>query len=265
MSIIATQDIFIDTDRGRLFAKRWTPDASDTHRATIVMQHDSLGCVALWRDFPEQLAALTGHAVVAYDRLGFGRSDPHPGHLKNDLVDQEARGDFRIVLDALEIGRFIAFGHSIGGGMSAACAAIHPESCAALITESAQTYAEAHTLEGIRQAKVAFAQPGQLDRLQKYHGDKATWVLEAWTETWLSPQFADWSLDDYLRRVSCPVLALHGDNDEYGTLEHPRRIQALTGATTVILNGCGHIPHREQPEHVAATIRQWLQSVLAEQ
>src|SRR5690606_22709508 len=135
----------------------------------IVMQHDSLGCVALWRDFPERLAIATGRAVVAYDRLGFGQSDPYPGQLEPDFVTQEAHGGFQAVRNALDIGSFIAFGHSVGGGMSIACAAAHPAACAALITESAQAYVEAHTLAGIRQAKAAFAEPGQLQRLEKYH------------------------------------------------------------------------------------------------
>lgn len=258
MQTVATEDIFVKTDRGQLFARRWTLEASAPRLPTIVMQHDSLGCVELWRDFPQQLAVATGHPVIAYDRLGFGRSDPHPGTLDCDLVGQEIHGDFRVLRSALDLEQFIAFGHSVGGGMSIASAAVYQDACQALITESAQVYAEEHTLEGIRQAKAAFAQPGQLDRLKRYHGDKAAWVLNAWTETWLSPRFADWTLEAYLREVRCPALALHGDNDEYGSLDHPRRIHALAGARSVILEGCGHVPHREIPDTVVATIRDWL-------
>lgn len=261
MQTVTTHDTLIATATGRLFARSWTPDTSGK-LAPIVLQHDSLGSVELWRDFPQQLAIATGRPVVAYDRLGFGRSDAHPSMVGPDLVDQEVHGNFRALLDALDIGQFVAFGHSIGGGMSIACAAVYPESCIALITESAQVYAEPHTLAGIHEAKIAFAQPGQLDRLKKYHGEKAAWVLAAWTDTWLSPAFAEWNLDNYLRDVRCPVLSLHGDNDEYGSLEHPRRIHALTGSRSVIMQGCGHVPHREQPEKVIETIRDWLQTVV---
>lgn len=225
------------------------------------MQHDSLGCVALWRDLPERLAIATGRQVVAYDRLGFGRSDPHPSNVGKDLVEAEAHGDFQTVIDTLGLTNFIAFGHSIGAGISIACAAIHTQSCVALITESSQVFAEPLTLEGIRQAKAAFAQPGQLDRLKKYHGDKAVWVLNAWTETWLSPDFSDWALYPYLRDVKCPVLSFHGDNDEYGSLKHLHRICELTDATPVVMKGCGHIPHREQPDEVITIIQGWLQHV----
>jgi pimeloyl-ACP methyl ester carboxylesterase len=258
MPTVTTQDTFIDAADGRLFARQWMPDAPG-RQAPVVLFHDSLGCVELWRDFPRQLALATGRAVVAYDRLGFGRSDPHPGTLGPDFVEQEARQGFQPVREALGLERYVAFGHSVGGGMALVCAAIYGESCDALITESAQMYAEEHTLAGIRQAREDFARPGQLDRLKKYHGEKAAWVLSAWIDTWLSPDFADWNLDDCLRQVRCPILALHGDQDEYGSLDHPRRIAELAGGRPLILRACGHVPHREQPEQVVGEIAAWLQ------
>ncbi|MEN4921022.1 alpha/beta hydrolase [Achromobacter spanius] len=265
MSSVESLDVFVPTESGRLFARRWTPDTSgvdtsgvDTSGVPIVLLHDSLGCVDLWRDFPVQLARATGRTVIAYDRLGFGRSDPHEGTLGLDFVAREAQEGFCAVRDALGLDRYAVFGHSVGGGMAIACAAAHHDACQALITESAQVYAEERTLEGIRQAKVSFAQPGQLDRLKKYHGDKAAWVLSAWIDTWLSPGFADWTLDAQLAQVRCPALALHGDNDEYGSTEHARRIARLAGAQPVIFADCGHVPHRESPEKVLETVSGWL-------
>ena len=261
MSSIESQDVFVPTGSGQLFARRWTPDAPGANDAPIVLMHDSLGCVELWRDFPRQLADATGRAVIAYDRLGFGRSDPHPGVLTLDFVVREAQEGFRSVREALGVDRYAIFGHSVGGGMAIACAAAHGDACRALITESAQVFAEERTLEGIRQARVSFAQPGQLDRLKKYHGEKAAWVLGAWIDTWLSPDFADWTLDAALARVRSPALALHGDNDEYGSTEHARRIARLAGARQVIFAQCGHVPHREQPEQVLETVSDWLAGV----
>ena len=260
MSSVVTQDILIPAQGGRLFARRWTPAAPNANAVPIFLLHDSLGCVELWRDFPEQLASATGHTVIAYDRLGFGRSDPHAGTLGLDFVDREAHEGFQSVRQALDVDQFAAFGHSVGGGMAIACAAAHGSSCRALITESAQVYAEDRTLEGIRQARISFAQPGQLDRLKKYHGEKAAWVLSAWIDTWLSPGFADWTLDAQLKKVSSPALALHGDSDEYGSTRHPERIEQLAGAKRVIFTDCGHVPHRELPEKVLETVSGWLAS-----
>ena len=261
MSSVRIQEFWITTDLGRIFAKCWSVAASrQSKRAPIVLFHDSLGCVELWRDFPERLALVTGRSIVAYDRLGFGRSDPHPGRLDSGFVRNEARHAFRALREQLAIDAFVAFGHSVGGGMAVACSAAYPASCGALITESAQAFVEDRTIQGIRDAKLAFEEPEEFDRLKKYHGDKATWVLNAWIETWLAPDFAGWNLDDDLRLVRCPVLAIHGDGDEFGSVRHPQRIAELTsGRSTVeILADCGHVPHREQSDVVIDTVGRWL-------
>ena len=130
----------------------------------------------------------------------------------------------------------------------------------ALITLSAQSLVQAHTTEGIRQAKLQFQQPEAMDKLRKYHGDKAQWVLDAWTGAWLSEEFAQWSLDRCLPHVQCPTLVIHGELDEYGTQEHAQRIAQGVKApsTLVLLPGCGHVPHREQTAQCLALIREHL-------
>lgn len=260
MSAFPTQDFQVDTGQGSISARRWTPSASQAARSPIVLFHDSLGSVELWRDFPERLARATGRTVIAYDRLGFGRSDPFPGSLPVSFIHDEAQATFRAMRDHLGLETFIAFGHSVGGCMAVATAARYPDHCKGLITESAQAFVEERTLEGIRQAQRAFAEPGQVDRLKRYHGDKAPWVLGAWIDTWLSPTFADWRLDEDLRGVQCPLLALHGDNDEYGSVVHPQRIAELVAgpATRQVFAGCGHVPHREMGDAVLAAIAGWL-------
>ena len=258
MNSIQAQDLWVQTDHGRLFARRWTAAAPGT--VPIVLLHDSLGCVELWRDFPERLALATGREVLAYDRLGFGRSDPFPGKLPVSFVRDEGRGGFRALREQLGLEHFLLFGHSVGGGMSVCAAAQYPEHCKALITESAQAFVEDRTTDGIRSAQRLFAEPGQLDRLKRYHGDKAPWVLSAWIDTWLSPAFADWKLDEDLGRVRCPTLAMHGENDEYGSVVHPQRIAELSaGASAMrIFEGCGHVPHREMGEMVLGVVGEWL-------
>ncbi|BAN48151.1 alpha/beta fold hydrolase [Metapseudomonas resinovorans] len=257
-----TQDLWVDSLHGRLFVRIWSPDQQSPcfEQAPIVLFHDSLGCVQLWRDFPSHLAAATGKVVVAYDRLGFGRSDAHPGRLVRGFVGDEAEQGFTLVKDALGIREFIAFGHSVGGGMATHCASRHREHCLALISESAQAFVEDRTLDGIREAKAGFGQDGQLERLAKYHGDKARWVLDAWTETWLSADFADWHLEAEVERLDCPVLAIHGETDEFGSALHPQRIAALTDgpARVLLLQGCGHVPHREQQDAVLEAVTGFL-------
>ncbi|ALN60792.1 hydrolase, alpha/beta fold family [Lysobacter enzymogenes] len=254
------ESLWIAGEGGRLFAQRWP--RRDAAAAPIVLLHDSLGCVALWRDFPARLAAASGREVIAYDRLGFGRSDPHPGALAADFVASEAGGGLRAVCDALRLQRFVLFGHSVGGGMAVAGAALHRSRCAGLIAESAQAFVEDRTRAGILAARAAFARPEQMERLRKYHGDKAPWVLRAWIDTWLDDGFAGWNLDAPLAQVACPTLVLHGDGDEFGSARHPERIAAgVAGAATLrLLADCGHVPHRERGDEVLGIVAAWLES-----
>ena len=195
-------DRWIEVPGGRLFARSWRPsEAAPRERPTILLLHDSLGCVELWRDFPERLARATRLPVMAYDRLGFGRSDPHPGRLFLDFIRAEATATIPTLCDQLGLGVLIPLRHSERGGMAVAAAAHLPERCTAVVTMAAQAFVEERTLAGIRRAREIFAEPAQFERLSRYHGGKARWVLGAWTETWLSPAFAAWSLDGDLPRV----------------------------------------------------------------
>lgn len=259
----------VATDGGALFARVWQPravhdDAGAEAEAAILLFHDSLGCVALWRDFPARLATATGRAVVAYDRLGFGRSAPHPGRLPVSFVTDEATITVPTLLAGLRHvlprDEFVACGHSVGGGMAVATAAHLSARCRALITVSAQSFVEDRTRDGLHAARIAFQQPGQIDRLARYHGAKAPWVLAAWLDTWLDAGFAGWTLDALLPRVLAPALVLHGDADEFGSVRHPERIAAGTGGPSrmVVLEGGGHMPHREQPARVLDEITRFL-------
>jgi pimeloyl-ACP methyl ester carboxylesterase len=261
---IEHRDHWIQHPEGRLFARQWLPAENARRKAAIVMLHDSLGCTGLWREFPAQLCRATGRPVIAYDRLGFGHSDPRHGRPPLGFVAQEAAHYFPALRDQLGIERgFVALGHSVGGGMAVHCAANAPGSCVALITIAAQAFVEDRTLRSIREAKDLFADPAQVERLARYHGDKTPWVLDAWIGTWLHPDFAAWSLADVLPQVRCPVLAIHGELDEYGSARHPEMIGELCAgpSSVALLEGVAHVPHRERPEQVLALVAGFLGSV----
>lgn len=135
---------------------------------------------------------------------------------------------------------------------------------AGVITEAVQVFAEERTLAAIRAAREAFAAPGQLERLARYHGVKAGWVLDAWTHSWLAPAFASWTIEDDLQRLRRPILAMHGDRDEYGSRAHPERIASLVPASTdiVLFDDCGHVPHRERTDDVLAAVRTFIRTRL---
>ncbi len=258
---LAVEESTIKTGGKTLFARKWSPvePATDTNE-TILLFHDSLGCIDLWKDFPAKLAAGTGKAVVAYDRLGFGRSDARKVPLAPAFAEEEATGVVPVLINQMELDQIIPFGHSMGGAIAVAAAAYLPASCAALITVSALSFIEKRTVLGVQAGEAEFERPERFDRLVRYHGEKACWVLDSWVKTWLEPAFAGWNLDSELALVSSPTLILHGDQDEYGSVAQANRIGRLTTgpAKVVILEGCKHFPHREQPERVIAEVKQFL-------
>lgn len=262
MPSISPSERYISTYAGSLFVKSWTPlaDTKSPSAAPVILFHDSLGSVELWRDFPETLALTLGRRVIAYDRPGFGRSYARTDILEADFIINEAAGAFTAVRSELGIEDFIAFGHSVGGAMAAVCAATFPDQCVALITEAAQAFVEDRTVKGIQDAAQVFAQDGQINRLKKYHGEKADWVLSAWVDTWVSDEFQHWTLNETLPRVTCPVLAIHGEDDEFGSAAHPERYTSLPKGPCVmeLVHGCGHVPHREKPDIVNGIAREFL-------
>ena len=251
-------DQCVEVPGGSVFTRRW--EVASTGRAPVILLHDSLGCVELWRDFPAELARATARTVIAYDRLGFGQSTPRNARPSVDFIREEAETVLPVLLRQLATERCVLLGHSVGGAMALAAAALHGPACEAVVTEAAQTFVDPLTLAGIRTAKQKFSHPTELSKLARYHGERAEWVLDAWTGVWLSPQFASWSLDDLLPRVQCPALAIHGDRDDYGTAEFPRHIARRVGgpSQTAILDDCGHVPHREKKEEVLRRVAVFL-------
>lgn len=251
-------DLSVSVPGGRLFVRQWRP--AGTGQSPLILLHDSLGSVAQWRDFPAALALRLLRPVIAYDRLGFGQSSPQAGPAKASFIDDEARLYLPALIEALGLTRYLLFGHSVGGAMALVAASRPGSGCLAVISESAQAFVEERTLDGIRAAKQGFEEETQFARLTRWHGERARWVLDAWTGVWLSPAFRHWSLAPGLADVHCPVLALHGEKDEFGSDAFPRAIAGgVCGATQMaLLPACGHQPHRERETEVLTLVATFL-------
>jgi pimeloyl-ACP methyl ester carboxylesterase len=258
---INVSENFVAVDDGSVYIRQWTPNSVEASgRYPIVLLHDSIGCVDMWRQFPLALARTLQRPVVAYDRLGYGRSSERIDLPSIRFISEEAEFYFPQIKEHLGIGKFAVFGHSVGGGMAVVIAANFPNACQAVITESAQAFVEQRTLRSIAAGKQQFAIPQQLEKLERFHGEKAAWVVRAWTDVWLSPEFADWNLRSDLPNVKSPLLAIHGDCDEYGSDAFPNLLSSLTSgfAEKMLIKGCGHVPHREQESLVLTKLREFL-------
>jgi pimeloyl-ACP methyl ester carboxylesterase len=258
---IEVAESFVDIPGGKVFVKTWTPPVA-AEKPPVVLLHDSLGCTGLWKDFPEKLAARLSRPIISYDRLGFGKSSPRRELPSLNFVREEAETYFPALRQALEFEEYALFGYSVGGAMALAIAASDPQHCQAVVSESAQAFVEERTREGLRAAKARFEDRVQMEKLRRWHGDNADWVLRAWTETWLSDAFASWRIEPELARVRCPVLAIHGDRDEFGSVAFPETIvRGVKGkAEMLILDGCGHSPHREREQEVMERTAKFLGS-----
>jgi pimeloyl-ACP methyl ester carboxylesterase len=184
-SSVKHHDCMIEAPGGHLFVRTWLhTDAANIKQIPIVLLHDSLGCVELWRSFPAALCAATQRRVIAYDRLGFGRSDARHDTLPFSFIDDEPSQGFTALRKALGVERFIVMGHSVGGCMAVQCAGAYAQYCDGLVTISAQAFNEARTRSGIGEASAAFQAREQFAKLEKYHGDKSSvpglkpgWIL----------------------------------------------------------------------------------------
>lgn len=263
MSQTKIEEFKIDVTGGKVYVKVWIPETTST-ASPLILLHDSLGSVDLWKGFPSVLAENLSRCVIAYDRLGFGMSDSRVELPSMDFIAEEAVKYFPAIKEYLSIQHYIILGHSVGGSMAVNIASRDPD-CEAVITVSAQAFVEDITIKGIEDAKKAFEKPEQITRLEKWHGSKAKWVLHAWTDIWLSAEFANWSLQSSISNVCCPVLAIHGENDEYGSTAFPEYISRNAGgkSSMLLLKNCGHMPHKEKSREVICAVEEFLGEVNA--
>ncbi|WP_298397750.1 alpha/beta hydrolase [uncultured Azonexus sp.] len=228
--------------------------ASAVDRPTLVMLHEGLGCVAMWRDFPDKLAATTGCRVLVYSRPGYGSSDPHPQPRQPDYMHREAREVLPAFLAALGIVRPVLVGHSDGGSIALIHAGSFPQAVAGLVVMAPHEFVEEETLAGIRTARKFWSSSDWPQRLARYHRD-AQRVFHDWNDCWLSPEFRDWNIEDSLPAIGCPVLAIQGEDDEYATLRQIEVIaEKVPGTQLLCLANCGHSPQRDQEAAVLAAI-----------
>jgi pimeloyl-ACP methyl ester carboxylesterase len=229
--------------------------AVNQQRPTIVFLHDSLGCIRLWRDFPERLAASTHCDSLIYDRQGYGESSQFTSARAKDYLETEA--DVLIaLLKKLGLSQSILFGHSDGGSIALIAAAKAPALVAAVITEGAHVFVEDLTLDGIRKVQGQYQSTNLRARLAKYHADKTDAVFSVWADHWLAPDFRDWNMEHYLPAVQCPVLAIQGAVDEFGTERQVDSIvEQVSGLSRkFMIPGVGHTPHKDAAESTLSAV-----------
>jgi pimeloyl-ACP methyl ester carboxylesterase len=223
---------------------------------TLVLLHEGLGCVDLWRDFPRRLAEATGFGVFVYSRAGYGRSEPVELPRPLDYMTREARDTLPVLLDAIGVRRCVLLGHSDG----ASIAAIHAGSVEdfrvrGLVLIAPHFFTEDSGLSAIAAASDAYANGDLRARLARYHADVDN-AFGGWRDAWLDPGFKSWNVADVIDYWRVPALAIQGAGDQYGTLAQIREIEtrAYSPVDVEIFDDCKHAPHSEQPEKAVAAV-----------
>lgn len=229
----------------------------DPDRPALVLLHEGLGCVALWRRLPDRLAAATGRTVAAYSRHGYGGSGGGNTSLAADYLHAEARQVLPEVLDRLALTSPVLIGHSDGASIALIHAAAAPVS--GLVLLAPHVFVEEETLTGIRMAVEDYREGELAARLRTVH-DAADVMFGRWSRLWLSPGFRDWSIEDLLPEIDRPVLLIQGAEDQYGTLRQLDAIerQVAGDVRRLELPDCGHFPHLERPGAVLDTVTNFL-------
>ncbi len=246
---------------GRSLEYEWI-DAARPGTPTLVFLHEGLGSIRQWRDFPLRVAQATGCAALVYNRYGYGDSDVlAEARVSVRFMHQEALESLPQVLAALRIDEPVLVGHSDGASIALIYAgAGNPARGLALMAP--HVFVEDICIRSIEEAKRQFEATDLPQRLARHHRDpRKTFYL--WNDVWLDPEFRAWNIEEYLPGIGCPVLAMQGVDDEYGTMAQLDAIQEKVRAPCELLKlaACGHSPHRDQPQAALSAVAGFVDSL----
>ena len=242
--------------RVRIEVQRIAPARPRERAPTVVFLHEGLGSLAMWRDFPQRLCDAAGAHGIVYSRPGYGRSTPRAAHERwgLDFMHRQAFDVLPALLDALQVDRDVAppwlLGHSDGGSIALLHAARFVRQVAGVVAMAPHLFVEDVSIASIQHARHHYEHTDLRQRLARYHDDpdSAFW---GWNDIWLDPPFAHWNIEAEIASITCPLLAMQGLDDEYGTLQQIRAIaRRVPHAALLELPACGHSPHRDQPQRV---------------
>jgi len=228
----------------------------------LVFLHEGLGSIRQWRDFPQKVAGATGCRALVYDRYGYGNSAVlREAGVGVDFMHDGALNELPELLEILQVENPILVGHSDGASIALIHAGTYATRGVAVLAP--HVFVEDSGLKSIKAINDSFETSGLSERLGKYHRNAGK-TFHLWADAWLDPEFRKWNIEDYLPRIKCPVLAIQGEQDEYGTMAQLDAIAKQAGGPCELLKlpDCGHSPHKDQPEKVLAAVTGFIQGIL---
>ena len=230
---------------------------------TLVLLHEGLGCVALWRDVPGRLAAATGCGVFAYSRFGYGQSDPEPLPWNLTYMQDEARDILPRVLDQAGIREAVLVGHSDGASIAAVYAGTaHDRRLRGVVLLAPHFFVEDANITSIAKTRGDYGEGRLRKRLARYHRDPDM-AFYGWCDSWLNPEFRHFDITDCVAEIEVPILGLQGTADPYGSDEQLLRLKRLARAPCDIafIKGANHSPHIEAKDETIVRVTQFVQQL----
>lgn len=236
--------------------------ASVSQTPVLIFLHEALGSIPQWKDFPKRLSLSVDLPAIVYERQGFGSSAKQTTSYTKGYLEYEAFEVLPQVIEYFGLSQVILIGHSDGGSIALLYAARFPEKVTGVITEAAHVLVELQTLEGIRNV-VDIYEEKLKPRLWRYHGDKTDQVFKNWHETWLSPDFRSWNIENHLSDITSDALIIQGANDPYGSIQQVDTITNQTKGMTKVwwIPDCGHNPHQQYPDLVIEKISNFINNL----
>jgi pimeloyl-ACP methyl ester carboxylesterase len=254
-------DQFLSLGDRTLRVRRLEPAKADgLERTTLVFLHEGLGCIEMWRDFPQTLCDTLQCSGVVYDRTAYGQSSPWPYDPGVRYMEIEADEVLPKLLAALAIDDCVLVGHSDGGTIALNYAANDPEPLRAVVTLAAHAINEPICVAAIHRAREAYATTDLRQKLARYHGDNVDRAFRLWSDAWLAPGFEPMDANARLPKIEVPVQAIQGEDDDYGSERQLGIIAGKVGGycETRLVPDCGHSPHLQQPNYVLGEIARFV-------
>lgn len=237
----------------------WVTVGDQSSDTTIIFLHEGLGCIKMWKTYPEELCTELGVKGIVYDRAGYGNT---PGSLLNRTSNylHESSEELAAFIELHKIKNPILYGHSDGGSIALIYAGQH-KNVKTIITEAAHVLNEPQTIIGVKEAR-PLLEKGKMEGLKKYHGNRYKEVFYAWNDIWLAEEFKNWDITELLPNIEVPQLVIQGEDDQYGTLKQIETIARLTSGKTETFapKNCGHAPFKEQQQLVIKKVIEFIRT-----
>ncbi|MBN2615841.1 MAG: alpha/beta hydrolase [Bacteroidales bacterium] len=260
--MFSSEESVVSVSGKEVFIRTIIPAGNNGNGAYLIFLHEGLGSITQWKDFPERIAEECNVNVLLYDRPGYGRSASSQNVRQRGYLHLEAEFLTQLIQE-LSLKQYSLLGHSEGGSIALIQASYHPDGLQRVITLAANTRFEDKMLSTIREAELVYGQAGSKlkQALEKHHGSKTDSMFYAWSRIWTAPFFREWNIKNELKKVTVPLLAIHGENDPYSSSLQTDLIKECTSSAQIVrIQQCSHHPHFDHPGKVTALICDFLKS-----